>query len=371
MTRLSYRGRILTGLLLMMGLSYPIRGHAEEPGDASVDLDRGLAGDFTAASALPLHIEFGSGKTTVDDLSANGERQLQAAVELLSVPGRPYQNLVIEAHTCGCQSAGEDSSTSLGRAEAVRQHLGRLVSAPNRSFYIKPFFASDLAANGVRRDLSASQCEIDEIHAMDRRVVIRELTAEDLENAARLIPPEATSILAQVSFWYRRDGNGDTFQRLLDESVLRSGDEIRLFMMAAEPVHAYIFHRGSAGDWTCLFPNDQFSMEAPAANPLEPGRKYWLPRFGGGVALDNTPGTEETFVYLSEGADARMERWVADGVPFLIGENAEGTVGLAAPEHATGTALAAGTRTRGGIVHVEPDTAGVDWFARVRFNHAP
>ena len=381
MTRSYHTTRRIVGaaLLLLAGGTFRAgeAGHgdnvsAASPLEAPSDKERGLADEMRATvGSLPLYIEFGSGKTSVEELSANGDWQLTAATEALNASGATYQNLVIEAHTCGCREAGEDSSASFGRAQAVREYLLQHASSAHRSLYLKPFFASDLADNGTRRDLPPEQCEIDEVHAMDRRVVIRELSVEDLEDAARLIPPETMSILAKVSFWFRRAGNGDAFQRLLDDSVLRAGDEIRLFVIAAEPVYAYIFHRGSAGEWTCLFPNEQFSLEAPAANPVEPGRKYWLPGFGHGIPLDNTPGTEETFVYLSERADARMEQWVREGVPFLIGEGAGGAAEVASSEQAAGDDLAARIRTRGGIVHVRPDTAGVEWFARVRFNHTP
>jgi hypothetical protein len=141
------------------------------------------------------------------------------------------------------------------------------------------------------------------------------------------------------------------FEPLEEGQVLFSGDEFRVLLMAQEPVHAYVFHNGSGGEWICLFPNARFSLEAPAANPLEPGRQYWLPRFGRGFVLDDTPGREETVVYLSRQPHPRMEQWAGEGIPWQI------------------SPLDPGARGLGGTVQVETPLRFMNWYRRIAFEH--
>ena len=289
-------------------------------------------------SQVPLHIEFGYGKHAFSDLSANGREQLKQGAMVLQSPEWQGRKIAIEGHTCSCGSQQGNKRLARQRAETVRDYLidQGFVPAEDVSLIVcgeeRPISASPY------ENLPPAQCEMDEMHSMDRRVVIREWSGEESAALPELVAQSPSAASAQVSFWYRRGSKGK-FRKLEDGEVLRFGDELRLFLISAQPVYAYVFHHGSEGNWICLFPNEQFSLEAPAENPLEPGRKYWLPRFGSGIPLDDVPGREETFVYLSPHPDPEMEKWVKEGVSKIK------------------------TRGLGGIV------SDIDWFARVQFHH--
>lgn len=308
--------------------------------DRGLDLRTEMAG-----SATEVHIEFGPGEGLAEARLDNGAAQLARVVEMVGSPGWRHRTLVVEGHTCGCRRAGEDEGIAHQRAAVVRDYLVEAGAVAREVVYLRPFPRAELADAATRQDLSPEMCAADEVHAMDRRVTVRELSADDLEPPVRLIKPTPEALLAQASMWYRPRAERGRFRRLLNDTTLRSGDQISVFLTAAQPLHAYVFHLGSGGGWTCLFPNPAFSLDAPARNPIEPGRKYWLPRFGAGVPLDDTPGVEETFVRLSASPDPRLEQWVREGVPHLT------------------------TQTADGMVQARPDTGGIEWHARVRFVH--
>jgi hypothetical protein len=56
-----------------------------------------------------------------------------------------------------------------------------------------------------------------------------------------------------------------------------------------------------------LFPNKGITPAAPA-NPLPNGSPLWIPGPGDGLSLDETPGPEETLVFVSPGPDPDLEK---------------------------------------------------------------
>ena len=310
---------------------------------------RGFAAPPTAP--VPLHIEFGTGKHALGDLSANGREQLDQAALVLKSPGWQNKEIVIEGHTCTCGSPQANQELAWKRARTLRDVLVDQGAVSSETIHIIAYGEERTLGSGPDQTLPPEQCEIDELHSMDRRVVIREWDREERVDPPDLfVSPPATE-LAQVSFWYRPRGSRSSFQRLEEGETLRSGDELRIYLRAEQPIYAYIFHRGSAGDWTCLFPSEHFCLEAPPTNPLEPGRKYWLPRFGSGIPLDENPGQEETFVYLSPEPEPEMEKWVREGVPQVGDEKEEQTRGF------------------GGVVSLSDGIDSVDWHRRISFQH--
>ena len=195
-------------------------------------------------------------------------------------------------------------------------------------------------------DLPPDQCELDAAHSMNRRVVIRAQERGLAAVAADIFPSPVVS--AQISVWYRPADSEEPFRELEDGMTLHSGDQIRVFVASERPVHAYIFHHSSQGDWTCLFPNEEVSPEA--SNPLQAKEKYWFPSRWGSFRLDDIPGEEETLVYLSPGPEPKLDRWARQGRPTEGARDLAGTVSLATDQ--------------------EP-ASGIEWYRTIRFHHAP
>jgi len=303
---------------------------------------RGFA-STTPSSSIPLHIEFGTGQYALKDLSANGRAQLEQAAQLLQSTEWQGKEIAIEGHTCTCGAADGNKAMAHQRAATVRDYLVDRGTIPSTAIQLIAHGEAKTISGSPHQDLPPTQCDIDVLHSMDRRVVIRQVNTTT-PNASSPLPP------TQISFWHRPQ-NKDAFLQLEDGAILYSGDEFRIFMMAQDSVYAYLFHHGSAGDWVCLFPNDNFSLETPAQNPLEAGRKYWLPRFSGGFVLDDTPGQEETLVYLSTVPHPTMEKWKTEGVPQETVETEK-------------------QRGFGGIVEVQSAVDTIAWHLRLRFQHA-
>jgi len=330
--------------LLFAMILAAISALAQEP-DPARDQERGLVGPF---SPTPLYIEFSADRRAPVEFSPNAREQLRQAALLLQAPEWQGRKIAIEGHTCACGAPRENRLLARQRAEAVRDHLISQGAVPASAIYLLSWGEEKPLAAGPDQDLPPEQCERDEAHSLNRRVLIREWQPEDATSSATLVLPPAPS--AQISLWYRPRGQTGAFQKLEEGMALHSGDELQVFLRAESPVYAYLFHHGSGGDWTCLFPNPLFSQEAPAANPLEPGRKYWLPRFGSGLLLDDVPGQEETLVYLSLEPDPRMERWAKEGVPWNSQVKPRGL---------------------GGIVTAVPTADSVEWYACFKFRHEP
>lgn len=164
---------------------------------------------------------------------------------------------------------------------------------------------------GTFVNLGAEACERDAAHSQNRRVVIREAP----EGAS----PEVAVPVMKVLFWQRPSKSAE-FRPLASGATLRSGNEVKITMQARQPVHAYLLHHGSDGTWEVLFPNPQRSRDTPAKNPLEADRLYSIPGTDIGLPLDNTPGVEETFVYVSPEPDPDLGQAVEK---LLRGEKVE------------------------------------------------
>lgn len=314
-----------------------------------------LGAQARGLSASPLSavfcISFGPERQAAAELAPGSLDQLRQALPQLQSLQWQGRKLTLESHTCACGARQDNRLLSQGRAEAVRDYLISQGAVPAERIYILAWGEENPLAAGPAQDLPPEQCGRDEIHSLNRCVLIRAWQPADTTTTATLIPPPAPT--AQISLWYRSRGRNEPFQRLEEGAALHTGDELQLFLSAAQPIHAYAFHHGSAGDWLCLFPNPQLSLETPAANPLVPGKQYWVPGRASGLPLDQVAGQEETCIYLSWNADPQMERWTKEGVP-------QGTPGTPAR-----------TRGLGGIVTSNTDPDSVAWYLRVRFRHEP
>jgi hypothetical protein len=88
-------------------------------------------------------------------------------------------------------------------------------------------------------------------------------------------------------------------------TVYRSGDLIRLSVMANQKSYLYVVARSTNGQWTPLFPNPK---SAQRSNEMVAGRTYQIP--GGPneyFRFDNDTGQERLFILLSKQPVTDME----------------------------------------------------------------
>ncbi len=275
------------------------------------------------------YVEFLPGKHNPADLSPQGKAQVEQALAALGTAVWSDRVVVIETQACNRPRVGADLAGARQRAETVRDLiLGSQVLTPERVF---------LVVRGPREG------ENDEEHAQHQRVLIRPWAEEQMADLAEVLIPPPPS--AKVSFWHRPQQAGD-FRPLHRGDLVISGDEFKVALAVDQITYAYVFHRGSGGEWACLFP----SPDLPSGtNPLEPGREYWLPGVDEGYSLDQTPGREETFVFLGDKPQPQLEQWVLAGVPW--------------------EEVAVENPPQGALVQVESPARYINWYRRLSFEH--
>jgi hypothetical protein len=88
------------------------------------------------------------------------------------------------------------------------------------------------------------------------------------------------------------------------DSVFRSGDRIRLTVMANDRAYLYIIQRGSSGNWGVLFPSAEING---GNNVVEREKLYEIPA-GHWFAFDEQPGKERVFLVLSRKPEPNLEK---------------------------------------------------------------
>jgi hypothetical protein len=88
------------------------------------------------------------------------------------------------------------------------------------------------------------------------------------------------------------------------DAVFRSGDRIRLTVMANDRAHLYIVQRGSSGNWGVLFPSPEING---GNNVIDKERVYEIPA-GHWFAFDEQPGKERLFIVLSRRPEPNLEK---------------------------------------------------------------
>jgi hypothetical protein len=86
-----------------------------------------------------------------------------------------------------------------------------------------------------------------------------------------------------------------------NETTLRSGDRLKLFVEPKAELYFYLVHLSSQGDLTPLFPVDS----KPAR--IAPGSQLFLPEGNQWFELDAHPGTEKFFMLVSADRLGRLE----------------------------------------------------------------
>jgi hypothetical protein len=181
-----------------------------------------------------------------------------------------------------------------------------------------------------------------------------------------------TSVELRIS---ARHQGAARFHVIDNGTTLQVGDEVRISMTAGELTYAYIFHRGSGGDWKLVFPNPEESGDPDARNPLLPGEVCSIPGENGRLVVDGVAGTEELVIYalaqpegvlddlairLRRGEHPRIQ---FDGLPADAVAPARQSAPVAAPEQKEGSALI----EMPGLTFVPPPANGE---ARLPHNYA-
>lgn len=319
--------RGLSNILSVVLMAWQTSTVAQEAGK------RDLLDPFDAAAPpQTFAIEFRAGGQTLEELTPQGQVQLEQALAAIRAPAWAGRALILEGYACVRGAAGAEYEAVCRRAAAVRDFPLSHQAAPPESICL-----------AVYGRPAGSAAESEEQHARHGQVYIRPWGEEQMaELAEYLLPPPPR---ARIAFLHRPRGAG-AFRSLQQGGAVRSGDEFQIMLAAEQIAYAYVFHRGSGGNWVCLFPASQ---PGASANPLEPGREYWLPRPEQGFTLDDTPGQEETFVYLSEKPQAQLESWAVEGVPWQV--------------------VADQRRGLESTVRVESPARHINWYRRLAFEH--
>jgi hypothetical protein len=249
----------------------------------------------------------------------------------------PYRDgaVIVEAWVCRGGMAGADPRATRVRAEAVRRYL-----AENNGI------AEDRLFLLVREEVGGLLPESEHL-ARHGEVLVRGWGDEQMADLAPFLMPPPPA--AEVWFRSRTRDRGE-FQVMPPGGTLVSGDEFQIEVNAREPVFIYVFHRGSGGLWDCLYASGKGEGEG---QPAPKDTRIVLPHPGKGYVLDNTPGTEETFVFLGRKPDQRLDAWALEGVPWHSeAVHPEGDSGRAA-------------------VRVRTPADRLNWFRRFRFAHQP
>lgn len=275
----------------------------------------------------PFHIEF---PADGEAPTPGGQELLDRAVSALQGPAWKDRPVLLEV-CAGAEGEGDVRK----RAEWVRAFLVERHAVDERSLYIGVF------ERGASPSGECAAQGDDDPHASDQRVAIRPWERQQLADLAGSLWPRP--VVAQVTFWHRARG-AVAFGPLEDGASVASGDEFQVFLSVGQEAYAYVFHRGSGGTWVCLLPGRL------GRNPLVPGRPYWLPDPDRGFALDETPGQEETYVYVGAGPHPLLETWAKEGVPWEVvsAQNVQGAAGQ---------------------VRVTSPARHMDWYRRISFEH--
>lgn len=103
----------------------------------------------------------------------------------------------------------------------------------------------------------------------------------------------------------RKEAGSGTVEVDADTSF-KSGDRIRLSVMANDRAHLYIVQRGSSGNWGVLFPSPEING---GNNVIEKEKAYEIPA-GNWWAFDEQPGKERLFIVLSRRPEPNLEKMI-------------------------------------------------------------
>lgn len=105
-------------------------------------------------------------------------------------------------------------------------------------------------------------------------------------------------------------GKKSSFVSVTRDTVLKSGDEIKMFVQLTKECYVYVIYAGTKGELSLLFPYDlkQFSSD------YEVGKNYYIPKGRTWNILDKTAGRETFYVLGSSERLLDLEAKLGDYV---------------------------------------------------------
>lgn len=98
-------------------------------------------------------------------------------------------------------------------------------------------------------------------------------------------------------------GPAKTFVPISRDTVLRTGDEIKMLVELVRECYVYVIYEGPNGELSLLFPYDlkQFSTD------YETGKNYYIPKGRNWLTFDKTTGKEKFYVLASNERLTQLE----------------------------------------------------------------
>jgi len=126
-----------------------------------------------APGITPFQVRFRTGKYRLEDLSENDRRQLAEVAQLLSSQEWQWRKFVIEGYTCPCGDAAANKVLSQKRAETAKAYLIEHSPISAENLFVRGYGEENPIVECRNKNLSAQECERDEEHLMNRRVLLR------------------------------------------------------------------------------------------------------------------------------------------------------------------------------------------------------
>jgi hypothetical protein len=118
-------------------------------------------------------------------------------------------------------------------------------------------------------------------------------------------PPEGAVL--GLHYWILLRQADGKVKAVTDQHEFQQGDKFRLKFDTNAEGYAYVFHRGSSKRGTVLFPDERINE---GKNLVPKHKEYTVPPTGW-FEFDETPGTEELFVFFSTKPLKELERSAA------------------------------------------------------------
>ncbi|MBI5464064.1 MAG: DUF4384 domain-containing protein [Ignavibacteriales bacterium] len=103
-------------------------------------------------------------------------------------------------------------------------------------------------------------------------------------------------------------GKDRKFVSITKDTVLKTGDEIKLLVELTKDCYVYVLHYGSRGEVDLLFPYDLKQFDGD----YNTGKNYYIPRGRSWIQLDKNTGTEKFYILASAERLVDLEAKIAD-----------------------------------------------------------
>ncbi len=111
-----------------------------------------------------------------------------------------------------------------------------------------------------------------------------------------------------VGVLYQKGGKGKPIE-LKNEGAMQSGDHYKIIFAASQPCYVYIFQLDKSNIYG-VFPlqNFQGTPVVNLENPIQAGKKYFVPAQDKSFILDERPGAEQIYIMVLRQRDVELEK---------------------------------------------------------------